>query len=357
MPVPTGHTAETLQSDIADWLSRGSVETRGAASAIQRLPQVLGEAAQVAAESWAADLGADVTATAAASEAAVGLSLLPLVGMLLGALALWVLMLWLLEQFEQLVSLVPWVGPKLRQLVRIMAYPFTQGAEYTSQPLFDALARMLTGFVTAVHWAMVQGLGLDKTPLQVEILAQLEPVHREVDTLWGWVQSIASEVTGISAPPTPAPAPATSGLAALRAQIAEIEQRNDHQGLEISSINQRLSAIEGTLSVLSQEVEHLRVTIYGARASVVGVQDLVHQLDQLQTTVQVTIARQGAELGSHAEALAQLAPLLSLLYLGERGLVNLRTLEQDMCQCPRLPTVGSLIPDALALDLVIAHGV
>lgn len=128
-------------------------------------------------------------------------------------------------------------------------------------------------------------------------------------------------------------------------------------------LRDELNHLAGTVGQLvasqqhqDQEIATLRSIVGGVRAVTVGAQDVITILDHLRTTIEAIQAQQGAELAHHTAELAQLAPLLSLLYLGERGLDNLRKLEQNPCQCPRLPGFNPLELDAFGVYEFLTNG-
>lgn len=302
-------------------------------------------------------VAAGATALAGVSAASGGIVDLAGVAVIVLLLILALMLGWLEDGLAQLIPpSTPWIGSRWAALVHFMFSPVDQFRRAVARLLAQVMSVALVAFRDLVHWALFLAIPQPGTPLDTVINQWVEPVHHEVDTLWSWVQQIAGEVTNLRQQSSGVGTGSPGGGGVPGGRLDQLEQRVATIETTLTHVSQQLAQVVAQNAVEDREIATLRSIVYGVRAASVGAQDVFTQLDRLRTTIESVQAQQGTLLSHHTAQLTQLEPLLTLLYLGRRGLDNLRKLENNPCQCPRLPGFNPLELDAFGVYEFLTNG-
>jgi uncharacterized protein YoxC len=254
-----------------------------------------------------------------------------------------------LRYLRQGLSNVPMVGGGLGYLTDFLLSVFDPITEFVISQLSDSLHFMLAGFVTAVQWAVLQGNKQPLDNLGALIQSHIYPVKHEVDHLWGWVNDINTWVNTLSHEVHGTQSAPKEGTVPLWDQIHAIQHDIAATNAQVENIHKQIADLYGSVHQLDDLFRNLNSHVHGVRAVDVGWQDVEQQIGNLQDEILTLTSGHTVQIGHNSAMLSALAPLGLLLAPGAAGLENLRKLEDDICQCPRLPGVQNELGLAMAV--------
>lgn len=326
----------------------------------------------------AAEIGGDEAAVAAAEGAGEGL-------LAFGAwpfILLFIAVLIVLRLFEGvLVATVSWmplgIGSKAGGIVRIGFTWLDSFENWVMAYIDDQIKSMMQAVVSLVGWCLSklgitlpgQGPAPRGQPGQMATEAEVRAVNARVDQLNKEVQSInfaisnPLTVTG----PVPIPVPGTGTTEITKTVVVGVPQNLWDQ---IHAIHAKQANFEQALSTIQTKADQAYTTalqalnegralsqsVHAIRAVTVGYQDIQRELENLGSLMTSFVDETATELQRLDGEQKHMAPLGLLLGPGLPGLRNLRTLEDNMCQCPKLPNIPRLHPELLAMYEFVTNG-
>jgi hypothetical protein len=215
---------------------------------------------------------------------------------------------------------------------------------------------MLGGFLGLFDWAVTTHSTARGTTAAFATQAQYQHVQREADQLWRWLQIETQRMNHLEAlighPVTiggSVPASLKELIEADHALIRKLEGDLGHANQRITDTNIRIDQTNRTVAVLT-------AALVGTRAVSYGVPDVQTYIEHLSNIEASNNARLVSQVGKIEGTVTRLEPLLQLETYGGRGIDNLVTLSNDMCQCPKLPDIPDLLPEILAAETAIKDG-
>lgn len=242
------------------------------------------------------------------------------------------------------------IGSKLQAVVDMWFAWETPVGGWVAENMNHAAVGMMHGFAMAVQWALQRTRGIYPAVIDSTIenytrpiVSDLAHLHVDFNHLWSWVNQL-SHVVGHDAVSVANPG------GAVVDQVHELQRQVAHvMDLQVQTSGQ-LAVLNGTLAAIEADFSLLSAHVVGVRAVNVGFQDLVTEVQTLQTEVHSLQTHTIATVDTHTGQINTLFPLGILLDAGAVGLRNLRKLEDNPCQCPRLPGVQNEI--ALAMSVL-----
>lgn len=283
--------------------------------------------------------GEGLAAIEAGGEAGAALASSGLILILVAVAALFILASWLHHLLHNALASIPFTGGKLAVPIDIAFYWVTPGMGFLADTLNQEASKALPSFVHLVGWCLQNIERHMPSPFNAVIESYVHPVKAEVDHLWSWVHDISVWVSDLSHSVHGNALIGSDPMGAIRDQVHQL-QRDVATIQHIQTVQAGdIAAINGQLATLGAEQATLTEHTVGVRAASIGAADLLTVVSNLQASVHELQTVVLPTVTTHTGQINTLYPLGILLDAGALGLQNLRKLEDDPCQCPRLPGV------------------
>lgn len=139
-------------------------------------------------------------------------------------------------------------------------------------------------------------------------------------------------------------------------QIHHLESQMSAVTAALNAIDARLDHVSSTNSSQQHQIDRLSQGLHDIRAVSVGWQDIAQELERLGTRLTTEYNNTQQQVRSVDRRYRPLLALGLLTQPGLAGIKNLRKLEDNMCQCPKLPGIGNEMGTALAVLEFIENG-
>lgn len=257
-------------------------------------------------------------------------------------------LLFILIQFRRAIgSIGLGIGAKIEHLLpspSILNGPI----DWAAHEAGHAVGGIMSGFTTAVHWAIQGKTGTPMNTLEAMIYSQVYPVHHEVNELWSWVShindwvgSIAHETHGTPPAPTPRSTP-------LQAQIDQLTHQQHVLSMAQDATNRKTDTNAAAIAALGVSLGALSARLTGVRAVNAGYQDVESNLRSMQNQLDELAKHYGTRIADNTSELTKLKPLEVLTQAGANGIGNLVKIENKLCWCEELPGLPNMLGTALA---------
>jgi hypothetical protein len=263
------------------------------------------------------------------------------------------------HNLRQVASHVPLAGNPLASLVDHL---FLWKDVWRTNLIHDGAyygARAAVNQKTMVDTLLHTPSGPTGSSLDARIKQFVEPVHREADTLWAWLQYETERINHLAhqagLPETPVKAPTGGNVIPLNEQVHSLQARVEAIEDTQNALAGRIRAFQAQVEALQDQFEALSTRIHGVRAVNVGFQDIENQIAALQRQLTHLEGQVQPQITANTQNIASVAPLAVLAVAGARGIDNLRRLEDNPCQCPKL-NLPDYLAEALAAYEFVTNG-
>lgn len=268
-------------------------------------------------------------------------------------------------------------GDKVSSIIGDIFSPIDSLENYVVDRLVDALTALMTALMTMLRFAIIYIMGDTSliTPasemIHVKTLeVEYADLYRKYNYLAGQVAALSDLIDAQNYLPHPIPTPLppyTPGTttttivntpipATLLERITRLETHQTQLVHNQNALHADYNTLAHNETVFNSKLTAIEAALGGVRATQYGVQSTMTEFHNLINGVQHELGQLAPEVDAAVRQLLLMQPLEQLLYLGARGINNLKKLEQDMCQCPRYQRVPSDDSEALAVLGFMAHG-
>lgn len=232
----------------------------------------------------------------------------------------------------------------------------------------DGIENWIIGKVVQLTMMLVQsllafiGLGIDihysnrsvvqpkprANPTNVATIADINHLQDEINAL---AYALGQVHTGTTTQVINNPVPQTivNQLHAVESSVVQLRK-------DMTQAYRKIDQLVATDTSLNKQVQQLVASLHDIRHVAVGWQDVVTSLAGLAQQVTTLSNTVEPAIAQNTRTIAMLMPLTMLLAPGLPGLRNLRKLEDNMCQCPKVGNVGNELGTMLAMYEFVTNG-
>lgn len=248
------------------------------------------------------------------------------------------------------VARIPWVGGALASFIHLSFDPIRNLENWIGNKAGDIVNHLWTDLTHSIGYFAGQHAISNPVSSQVPSAAQVKVLQNEINTTNSHVAALNTSYEQLyryvhNQPTSALP----QGVLTLPEQLYKVEQ--DVQTLYSNQTNfyQELQSITHNLTSLRDDVQQLEKSVVGVRTVEVGFQDIVQHINDVLDQSRKLENDLDNRVDHNTRSIAELQPLNLLLEPGIAGLRNLRKLEDNICQCPKLSGIGNELGTALAL--------